>query len=85
MLKKKKSSTGTSLAVQGLRFSASSARGVSSVPGQGTKMPDAAWCGKKTTKNHVKRIKVLKFKQTKKSLAVFLKFKCNWVSCICFC
>ena len=34
---------GTSLAVQWLRFCASTAGGVDSIPGQGTKIPHAAW------------------------------------------
>ena len=34
---------GTSLAVQWLRFRTSNAGGVGSIPGQGTKIPHAAW------------------------------------------
>ena len=40
---KKTKNQGTSLAVQRLRFCASTARGVDSIPGQGTKIPHAAW------------------------------------------
>ena len=45
---------GTSLAVQWLRLCASTAGGAGSIPGQGTTIPHAAWCGQKTpqkTKN----------------------------------
>ena len=36
---------GASLAVQWLTLHASTAGGVGSIPGQGTKIPQAAWCG----------------------------------------
>ena len=36
-----------SLVVQWLRLCASIARGTGSIPGQGTKIPYAAWCGQK--------------------------------------
>ena len=38
---------GTSLAVQGLRLSAFTARGTGQIPGQGTKIPHASRCGQK--------------------------------------
>ena len=38
---------GNSLAVQWLGLCASIAGGRGSIPGQGTKIPQAAWCGKK--------------------------------------
>ena len=40
--------TGTSLAVQWLRFHTSAAGGMSSIPGQGTKIPQAMQYGQKT-------------------------------------
>ena len=43
-------SPGTSLAVQWLRLRASSAGGAGSIPGQGTRIPHAAWRGKKKKK-----------------------------------
>ena len=39
----KKENAGTSLVVQWLRLGASSADGMSSFPGQGTKIPHAMW------------------------------------------
>ena len=41
---------GTSLAVQWLRLRDSSAGGTGSIPGWGTKIPRAAWCGQKDKK-----------------------------------
>ena len=38
---------GTSLAVQWLRFHASTAGGVGPIPGQGNEIPHAPWCGQK--------------------------------------
>ena len=38
---------GTSLAVQWLRLCASTAGGMGSIPGQGTKIPHAVWCSQK--------------------------------------
>ena len=38
---------GISLEVQWLRFCAAKARGVDPIPGQGTKIPYAMWCGQK--------------------------------------
>ena len=38
---------GTSLAVQWLRFCASTAGGTGSIPGQGTEIPHATQCGQK--------------------------------------
>ena len=45
--KKKKKDAGISLAVQWLRLYTSIAGGMGSVPGQGTKIPHASWCGPK--------------------------------------
>ena len=42
--------SGTSLAVQWLSFCASTAGGVGSVPGWGTKIPHAEWCGQNNNK-----------------------------------
>ena len=39
--------TGNSLAAQWLGFHTFTAKGVGSVPGQGTKIPQAMWCGQK--------------------------------------
>ena len=44
----KKGHQGTSLAVQRLRLCASSARGAGSIPGQGTKIPHAVRCSRKS-------------------------------------
>ena len=38
---------GTSLVVQWLRLCASNAGGTCSIPGGGTKIPHAVWCGQK--------------------------------------
>ena len=38
---------GTSPAVQWLRLQASTAVGAGSIPGRGTKIPQATWCGQK--------------------------------------
>ena len=38
---------GTSLAVQWLKLHASTAGGMGSTSGQGTRIPHAAWCGQK--------------------------------------
>ena len=50
----KKENVGTSLVVQWLRSSASSARGMGLFPGQGTKMPHAMW---------PKKIQILKIRE----------------------
>ena len=42
-----KGQPGTSLAVQWLRLHASNAGGTGSIPGQGTKIPHAAWQGQR--------------------------------------
>ena len=47
--------TGTSLAVQWLRLRASTARGMGSIPGQGTKIPHATWHGQKIKKKKKRR------------------------------
>ena len=41
---------GTSLVVQWLRLCASNAGGMSLIPGPGTKIPRATWCGQKVRK-----------------------------------
>ena len=41
---------GTSLAVQCLRICTSTAGGTGSIPGWGTKVPHAVWCGQKKKK-----------------------------------
>ena len=41
---------GTSLAVQWLRRHTPNAGGTGSIPGQGTKIPNASWCGQKKKK-----------------------------------
>ena len=41
----KTEASGTSLAVQWLGLSTSTAQGAGSIPGQGTKIPQAVWCG----------------------------------------
>ena len=46
----KKRNTRTSLAVQWLRLRASTAGGVGTIPGQGTKIPHAAKTNKQTNK-----------------------------------
>ena len=43
----KKIYIGTSLVAQWLRFCASTIGGVGLIPGQGTKIPHATWCGQK--------------------------------------
>ena len=45
---------GTFLAVQWLRFCASNARGLGSIPGWGTKIPHAARCGQENIKKKKK-------------------------------
>ena len=42
---------GTCLVVQWLRLSPPNAQGTGSIPGQGTKIPHAAWSGQKLKKN----------------------------------
>ena len=44
-----KSKIGTSLVVQWSILHASNAGGTGSIPGHGTKIPPAAWCGQTTT------------------------------------
>ena len=46
----KKAPTGASLEVQWLRLCASNAGGMSLIPGPGTKIPRATWCGQKVRK-----------------------------------
>ena len=48
------SSAGTSLVVQWLRLHTSTAAGVGSFPGQGTKIPHAAWAWPKGKKKTIK-------------------------------
>ena len=45
-------SPGNSLVVQWLGLCAFTAKGVGSIPGQGTKIPQAAWCGQKKDTVH---------------------------------
>ena len=45
-------SSGTCLAVQWLRLCGSAAGGVSSIPGWGTKISHAAWCGQEKKNTH---------------------------------
>ena len=47
---KKKKNRGTSLALQWLRLHVSTAVGMGSIPGWGTKIPHVAQCGKKKKK-----------------------------------
>ena len=42
---------GTSLVVQWLGLHALTAKGLCTIPGQGTKIPQAAWCSQKEKKN----------------------------------
>ena len=49
-VKEKKSKLGTSPVVQWLRLWASTAGGMGSIPGWGTKVPHAVQCGQKTKK-----------------------------------
>ena len=44
---------GTFLVVQWLRLHASTAEGLGSIPGQGTKIPHAVWYGQKKNMKHV--------------------------------
>ena len=46
---------GTSLAAQWLRFCDSTAEGVGSIPGQGTKIPHATWDSQKKKKGNTNR------------------------------
>ena len=48
---------GDFLVIQGLRFHASSAGDVGSIPGQEAKIPHASWCGQKKTEFFKKSIK----------------------------
>ena len=50
--------TGNSLAVQWLGLRAFTAEGPGSIPGRGTKIPQAAWCGKKQKANNNNKIKI---------------------------
>ena len=51
---KEKNNGGTSLEVQWLRLHASTAGDTGSIPGHGTKIPHAAWCGQKKKKGKMK-------------------------------
>ena len=57
MLNFKKALWGASLAVQCLRLRASTAGGAGSIPGQGTKIPHAAWHGQPPKKRHYVKLK----------------------------
>ena len=48
---------GNSLAVQWLGLHASTAGGMASIPGQGTMIPHAAWCGNEERKKRKKERK----------------------------
>ena len=56
----------TSLAVQWLRLCTSNAGGMGSIPGQGTKIPHAAWCSQKKLKIKNKAAEKIKNSQVKK-------------------
>ena len=47
LVRKIKNLQGTSLVVQGLRLHASNTESTDLIPGWGTKIPHAAWCGQK--------------------------------------
>ena len=64
----KMGASGTSLAVQWLGLRASNAGGTGSIPGQGTKILQAACCGQKTNK----RKNQTKIKQNKKDGGLFV-------------
>ena len=52
---------GNSLVVQGLELSTSTVLGLCSIPGWGTKIPQATWCGQKKKKERKKKkVDVLK-------------------------
>ena len=53
---------GNSLAVKWLEFCAITAEGLGSIPGQGTKIPQASWHGQKKQKKQVQRNKQILFK-----------------------
>ena len=53
-------SLGNSLVVQWLGLSSFTAEDPGSIPGQGTKIPQAMWCGKKPNQNKTKKTLVLK-------------------------
>ena len=53
VLLQKQHHEGTSLEVQRLRLCASTAGSAGSIPGRGTKVPHAAWCGQKVKKENV--------------------------------
>ena len=52
-------SMGNSLVVQWLRFHAFIAGGTSSIPGWGTKIPHAAWCGQKNKNKNKNKLSVI--------------------------
>ena len=58
------------MVVYGLRLCASSARNVSSIPGQRTKVSHAAWCGQKKKKRQDKLLCL-------KSLRIFSVWLCH--------
>ena len=49
----KEKTLGTSLTVQWLGLRASTAGGVGSIPGWGTRIPHATWCGRRKEKGHL--------------------------------
>ena len=46
---------GNCMAVQWLRLRAFTAEGLGSIPGWGTKIPQAMWCGQKNKTKHIPR------------------------------
>ena len=57
--------TGTSLVVQRLRFRPSTAGRAGSIPGWGTKIPHALWCGQKNPPKHPKHTYRVSLKRLK--------------------
>ena len=51
---------GNSLAVQWLGLHASTAKGTGSIPGQGTKIPQAVWCSQKTERKKENKLMATK-------------------------
>ena len=65
----------TSLGVQRLRLCASNAGDAGSIPGQGTKIPHAVWCGQKKKKKDVKyNLNIFQFNIILKGCCFSLKF-----------
>ena len=64
--------------VQLLRLRASNAGGVGSIPGQGTKIPQAAWCGQKKNIDREKFSSALKQQQQQKGCTSMMKHVFPW-------